>query len=57
VILRVFRQIAVRARIRDLLNDARTLDLLAVLEFILEHGIARRRHRNRIHSTCLTSET
>ena len=46
VILGVLRQVAVGARLRDLLDDARPLDLLAVLEFGLEHGVTRRGHRN-----------
>ena len=32
------------ARIRDLLDDARALDLLAVLEIVLKHGMTRRGH-------------
>src|SRR5262245_49069816 len=51
VILGVLRQVAMRARIRDLLDDARPLDLLAVLELVLEHGVARRRHRNLVHQS------
>ena len=51
VILGVLRQVAVRARIGDLLDDARPLDLLAMLELVFEHGIARRRHRNLVHQS------
>ena len=49
MILRVLRQIAVRARIGDLLDDPGPLDLLAMLELDLERRIARRRHRDLVH--------
>src|SRR5438105_3880014 len=49
VILRVLGEIAVRARIGDLLNDAGTLDLLAMLELVFEHGVALSRHRDLFH--------
>ena len=49
VILRVLGQIAVGARFGDLLDDARPFDLLAVLELVLEHGVARRGHRYLFH--------
>src|SRR4051794_15376717 len=40
-----------RARVRDLLDDAWPLDLLAVLELVLKHGITRRCHGNLVHSS------
>src|SRR5262249_1267933 len=40
VVLGILRQIAVRASVGDLLNDAGPLDLLAMLELGLERGIA-----------------
>src|ERR1700733_12234971 len=49
VILGVLRKIAVGARIGNLLDDARALSLLAMLELGLECRIARRRHGNFIH--------
>src|SRR4029079_8254252 len=49
VVFRIFRQIAVRAGIGNLLDDARPLDLLAVLELVLERRIARCCHRDLIH--------
>ena len=42
VIFGVLRQVAVRARLGDLLNDARPFDLLALLQFVLQHGSSRR---------------
>src|SRR5262249_22961087 len=51
VILGVLREIAVRARVGYLLDDAGPLDLLALLELALEHGVPRRRHRNLVHSS------
>jgi hypothetical protein len=53
VIFGVLRQVAVRARIGDLLDDARPLDLLAVLELVLEQGVARRSHRNLFNHSIL----
>src|SRR5262249_34808158 len=50
MIFGILRQVAVGPCIGDLLNDARPLDLLAVLEFILQHRIARRCHGDHIHS-------
>src|SRR5262249_49013552 len=41
VVLSVLRQVAVRARVGDLLDDARALDLLAVPELVLQNGITR----------------
>src|SRR6185437_15748295 len=49
VIFGVLRQVAVRARVGDLLDDARPLDRLAVLELGLERRIAGRRHWNLVH--------
>src|SRR6185437_2334090 len=49
VIFGVLRQVAVRARVGDLLNDARPLNRLAVLEFGLERRVAGRRHWNLVH--------
>src|SRR5690349_12778131 len=49
VILGVLRQVAMRARIGDLLDDARPLDLLAMLELGFERGIAGRGHWNLVH--------
>src|SRR5580692_7512410 len=49
VIFGILRKIAVRARIGNLLDDARALSLLAMLELGLECRIARRRHGNFIH--------
>ena len=43
MIFGVLRQIAMRARLGDRLDDARTLDLLAALELRLESGDGRRR--------------
>src|ERR1043166_2157709 len=51
VILRVLGQVTVRTRVGDLLDDAGALDLLAVLELLLEHGIARGRHWKLVHSS------
>src|SRR5215831_1120984 len=45
----VLRQIAVRTCVGNLLNDTRTLNLLAMLEFVFQNGIARRRHRYLVH--------
>src|SRR3954471_1353212 len=44
VILRVLGEVAMGARLRDLLDDPRTFDLLAVLEIGLEHGVTRSGH-------------
>src|SRR6185437_8155023 len=49
VILGVLREVAVRARISDLLNNPRPLHLLALLELRLKCRIAGRGHRNLIH--------
>jgi hypothetical protein len=49
VVLGVFRKVAVRARVGDLLDDAGALDLLAVPELALKDGISRFRHRNLFH--------
>jgi hypothetical protein len=53
MILGVLRQVAVRPRVGDLLNDAGALDRLAVLQLLLEHGIARRRHGNLVHRSII----
>src|SRR5579859_1036017 len=49
MIFGVLRKIAVGARVGDLLNDARPLDLLALPQLGLQRGIARRGHRNLVH--------
>src|ERR1700733_5855170 len=49
VIFSIFRQVAVRARVGNLLDDARPLDLLAMLEFGLKRRVSGRGHRNLIH--------
>src|SRR5262245_35664108 len=49
MIFGVLRQIAVRACVGDLLDDAGPFKLLAVLEFGLERRIAGGRHRNLFH--------
>src|SRR3981081_733495 len=49
VILRVLRKVAMRARLGDMLDDARTLHRLALLQFDLKRGITARRHRNLFH--------
>src|SRR5436190_6980028 len=49
VIFGILRQVAVRARVGNLLDDARPLDLLAVLELLLERRIALCRHRDLAH--------
>src|SRR5579871_346396 len=49
VILRVFRQVAMRARFRDVLDDARTILGLAPLQFFRQGGMAGRGHRNLFH--------
>jgi hypothetical protein len=49
VILGILRQVAVRARIGDLLDDARPLHLLAMLELSLERRIALSRHGELVH--------
>src|SRR6202043_2777521 len=49
MIFGVLREIAVGARIGDLLDDARTLHLLAVLELGLERRIPVRSHRYLVH--------
>ena len=49
VIFGVLGQVAVGARVGDLLNDARPLHLLAVLELGLKRRVALRRHRNLVH--------
>ena len=46
MVLGVFAEIAVGARLRDRLDDARALDLLAMLQLFLELGVPRRRHRD-----------
>jgi hypothetical protein len=46
MILGVLGQIAVRPRLRDLLDDARPFDLLAVLEIFLQHLMSCSSHRN-----------
>ena len=43
------------ARIGDLLDDARTLDLLTVLELCFEHGVARRGHWKLFHKQVLNA--
>ena len=52
----ILRQVAVRARVGNLLDDTRPLDLLAVLEFALERGIALCRHRDLVHLFLQTSD-
>src|SRR5215471_3453809 len=54
MVLRVLRQIAVRTGVGDLLNDTRTLNLLAMLEFVFQNGIARSRHRYLVHRFSLS---
>src|ERR1700733_6559084 len=49
VIFRVLRKVAMRARLGDMLDDARTLHRLALLQFDLEGGIAAGGHRNLFH--------
>src|SRR3979409_1386028 len=49
VIFRVLRQVAMRARFRDMFDDARTLHRLALLQLDLEGGIAAGGHRNLFH--------
>src|SRR5262245_62841310 len=49
MIFGVLRQIAVRARVGDLLDDAGPLNLLAVLELGFERRITGGRHRNLFH--------
>jgi len=49
MIFGILGEIAVRARVGDLLNDARPLDLLTVLELRFKGGIALRCHRNLVH--------
>src|SRR5262249_9423449 len=49
VVLRVLGKIAVGARIGDLLDDARTLHRLTVLELALQRRIALGRHRDLVH--------
>src|ERR1700716_1801668 len=49
MILRILRKVAMRARLGDMLNDARTLHRLALLQFNLEGGITARGHRNLFH--------
>src|SRR5262249_25039764 len=49
VILGVLRKIAMRARFRDVLNDARTIHRLAALQFVRQRGGSRRGHRNLVH--------
>jgi hypothetical protein len=54
VIFRILRKVAMRARFRDMLDDARTLHRLALLQFNLKGGITAGRHRNLFHHS-LTS--
>src|SRR5438067_5482893 len=49
VILRVLREVAMRARLGDVLDDARTLHRLALLQFDLERGVTDRGHRSLFH--------
>src|SRR5450631_4583217 len=49
VILRILRKVAMRARLGDMLDDARTIHRLALLQFNLEGGITARGHRNLFH--------
>src|SRR5262249_33102861 len=49
VILGVLRQVAVGARVGNLLDDAGPLDLLAVLELPLQRLVAGLGHRNLVH--------
>jgi len=49
VIFGVLGQIAVGPGVRDLLDDARPLDLLAMFQFGLERGVTRPRHGNFVH--------
>src|SRR5437868_609824 len=49
VIFRVLRKVAVRARLGDVLDDARTVLRLPLLQFDLQGGIAARSHRNLFH--------
>src|SRR5262249_22237985 len=46
VIFGVLRKIAVRARLRDVLDDAGTLHRLAMLQLVGQSGMARGSHRN-----------
>src|ERR1700730_12342334 len=54
VILRVLRKVAMRARLGDMLDDARTLHRLALLQFDLEGGVAAGSHRNLFHHPSLS---
>src|SRR5687768_13980667 len=49
VVLRIFRQVALGARLGDRLNDAGTLHLLTALEFLLQRSIALDRQRDLVH--------
>src|SRR6516162_563427 len=46
VIFRVLGQVAMRARLGDVLNDARTLHRLPLLQFVRQRSMADRSHRN-----------
>src|SRR5262249_17180046 len=46
---RILRQVAMRTGFRNLLDDARPLDLLAMFQLALERGIAGLRHRNLVN--------
>src|SRR5712664_857933 len=54
VILRVLRKVAMRARLGDMLDDARTLHRLALLQFDLKCGITAGGHRNLFHHPSLS---
>jgi hypothetical protein len=49
MILGILREIAVRARLRNLLDDTGPFHLLAVLQLLLERGEAGGRHRYFVH--------
>src|SRR4051812_43157495 len=49
MIFRVLRKVAMRARLGNMLDDARTILRLALLQLDLEGGIAASGHRNLFH--------
>src|SRR3954453_6116557 len=49
VVLGVLGQIAVSARLRNRLDNAGSLDLLATLQLLLESGVAGNSHRHFVH--------
>ena len=56
VVFRILRQVSMRARLRNGRDDARSLDLLAFLQFGLESRMARGSHRDLVYRHVLLQD-